>query len=172
MLACSLPLGGSGVKPTQSGDVPNATDTALPTQTPFDAVMATAHVTPIPTITATATSSGVHLLAPPDGSELAGAGLLTFDWEPYTGASGYRIDFTNPKGATVSFTEFGTRHERYAESLPWGGDFTWQVLALDSRGRVLASSAVWVFYKPAASSGGDPGDGGDGGDDGGEERHP
>jgi hypothetical protein len=36
----------------------------------------------------------------------------------------------------------------YNASLPWGGEFAWQVVALDAEGREICVAGLWTFTKP------------------------
>jgi len=84
-------------------------------------------VTPVPVPTldpALAALPKFKLLTPSQGSQLKAMGRVTFSWETYLGAASYRLEIISPTGKKVIFLMKSTQHNRYMESLPWGGNFT------------------------------------------------
>ena len=120
------------VSPT-STEFPTDLPTPIPSDTPIPSV------TPLPCLT---------LIFPENGSDLPKEGLITFLWNDQPGASAYRLEIIPPDGKMVTFTEAETVHNQYAESLPWGGEHTWQVVALDANGNAICTSKSFTFTKP------------------------
>jgi hypothetical protein len=149
---------------------PSPTSSPQPSLTPTSTSTTTPTLEPTLTQTATASPSSTPtptrllLLSPADGAELPQLGRIHFSWEAYPAAALYRLEITAPTGTTVTFDTTLPSHDRYAESLPWGGEFSWHVLALDAAGSTLCASQPWRFSKPrppaqATSSPGDAGSG-------------
>jgi hypothetical protein len=55
---------------------------------------------------------------------------------------------TAPNGTVMTFPAGSTEYSRWIESFSWGGEFTWQVMALDADGNVLCRSESRRFTKP------------------------
>jgi len=75
--------------------------------------------------------------------------LICFSWQALPSATSYRLLFTLPTGAQVSFDTPNTSLTRYIESFTLGGRYTWQVTALDASGAPLCASLPFAFEKPA-----------------------
>ena len=73
---------------------------------------------------------------------------MSFTWEPFQGAVSYRLKIISLTGKKVVFTTNKPSHDRYVESLPWGGVFTWQVVALDVQGKPIGFAGAFTFEKP------------------------
>ena len=144
------------VLPAQPSQLPAPTDTPQPTPapsvtpTPTETTAPTATDTAAPTSTDTLTPTPVlvRLLAPQDGAVLPALGRVSFSWEPFAGAADYLLEITNPSGNTFTNKTEKTQIDRYIQSLPWAGEYTWRVLATDAGGTELASSLPWRFSKP------------------------
>ncbi len=72
---------------------------------------------------------------------------MTFTWEALIEATTFQIVFTAPNGTEMRFSTRNERYSRYAESFPWGGEYQWQVVALDGDGKPVCSSAHFTFKK-------------------------
>jgi hypothetical protein len=116
----------------------------------FTQIAAAATQTPSPSATpdGTATPTCIKLTSPTDGTEYPRIGRMTFTWEAQVDANSYQIVFTPPNGKEIRFSTRETRYSRYAESFPWGGEYKWQVVALDGDGKVICTSAFSTFKKP------------------------
>ena len=113
--------------------------TLSPTERPTRTSTPTASLTPVPCL---------KLIFPENGSAFPKIGLLTFLWDEQPGASAYRLEIMPPGGKTVTFTSVETMRNQYAESLPWGGEHKWQVVALDAAGKAICTSETFTFTKP------------------------
>jgi len=121
--------------------------TASPSSTSFPTDLPTA----IPSPSGTPTISPVPcltLIFPENGSDLPKEGLISFLWNDQPGAGSYRLEITAPTGEIVTFTSTATLRNQYAESLPWGGEHKWQVVALDTNGKTICTSQTFTFTKP------------------------
>ena len=118
--------------------LPNASATLTPSSTPD------------PTL---AKLPRFKLLSPLQGSQLKAIGRVSFTWEAFPGAASYRLEIISPTGKKVTFIVKSTRHDRYMESLPWGGNFIWQVVALDAglsgMEKPIGFAGPFPFQKPA-----------------------
>jgi hypothetical protein len=163
-LVLILLLGACTATPTPT---PTATQTLIPTLTgtikPSATAVPSVTATIQPTLTATKTSTitstpiCLQLLTPVDGIELANTGKMVFTWKSLVNAATYKIELIPPNGKEISFISKGTQYSRYAESIPMGGEFTWQVIALDENGKELCSSVASSFEKPELPPTGIPG---------------
>jgi uncharacterized membrane protein YgcG len=127
---------------------------------------------------------------PKPGSSFKALGRVTFSWSTFPGAASYLLVFISPTGKMITFATTKTSIDRYVESLPWGGTFTWYVVALDGKGKPIGFSGTSTFDKPelpsfkvstgggsdsrssrlgsgSGGSGGGPGSGGNSGSNGG-----
>jgi hypothetical protein len=75
-------------------------------------------------------------------------GRVSFIWEAFPDAANYLLEITTPIGSLVTFQTEQTQIDRYLESLPWGGEYFWRVLAYDSDGQELVAALPWHFSKP------------------------
>lgn len=153
--ACKKDSNGGSDTDTPTSTVTNTpTGTATPTSTATSTRTSTATNTPTPTATATATPTETapvfHPLLPLDKAELPQIGRVTFEWTTFDGASFYRLVIKAPNGVESLFeTEF-TDYTFYIESLPWGGQYNWWVLALDADRKPLNETIRFTFTKPEA----------------------
>jgi hypothetical protein len=138
---------------------PSPTDTLTPTPTPTPTPSLTS--TPTPTDTSTPTSTPTNtstpadtpipcfvLVGPEDGAELPAVGRVTFEWTPQFGSVSYRLEITRPNGKVLPHETEEKRYTMYNASLPWGGEFSWQVVALDGDGREICVAGPRSFTKP------------------------
>jgi hypothetical protein len=95
--------------------------------------------TPIPCFT---------LVGPEDGAELPAAGRVTFEWTPQFGGASYWLEITRPGGKVLPYETSETSYTVYNASLPWVGEFSWQVVALDAEGKEICVAGPWIFTKP------------------------
>ena len=120
---------------------------------------ATATLTPIPSpsptpetpqSSTTTDNACFNLLAPPDGATL-NLGLITFSWEPQAGAAEYRLRFTSPSGAQNFLKSTTTSLTNYIQILPSGGQYSWDVTALDAGGAPICTADAFSFSKPESA---------------------
>jgi hypothetical protein len=88
------------------------------------------------------------LLTPEENADLNAEGKVTFSWEPFTGASLYRLQITLPTNQVVIFDSEQTSRDLYLEALWLGGRYQWSVTAYDARGEVICSADPFSFEKP------------------------
>ena len=136
---------------TEETPTATPTQTATNTPTPTSTSTATPTNTPTPTATNTPTETPIpcfKLLSPENGATLEIIGKVIFSWETMQGAEKYEIEFTLPTSQTVKFETTETSHTRYIESLALGGEFFWQVIALDTDKNIICSTTSFSFKKP------------------------
>ena len=138
----------SGDTLAQASTTPSETNVPTPSETPTSLPTLTDTPIPSPTFTVSPTPACIHLLNPPDGSRIAELGKVKFEWEPHPGAQKYLLEITAPDGHMLAFDTFNTSLERYLNTLPWEGIYTWQVAAMNSEGGVLCIADVSSFSKP------------------------
>ena len=153
----------SGCQPASTTEAPAPTlaptDTLAPTATASiePTITITPSITESPTDMPTPTPSGtptdtpvpcLKLIFPENGSDLPREGLITFLWDDQPGASSYRLEIIPPGGKMVVFILTEPMRNQYAESLPWGGEHKWQVVALDANGKTICTSQTFTFTKP------------------------
>ena len=140
-------------------EMPMATSTPTATNT----ATSTSTGTPIPTNTATQTNTPTEtptetpipcfkLLTPEDGTTLENIGKVIFSWKAMQGAEKYVLEFTLPTGQPVNFETTETSITRYIESFTLGGEFLWQVTALDQLNNLICISTPFSFSKPASQA--------------------
>jgi len=112
---------------------PTDLPTSIPSDTPTDTL------TPLPCL---------KLIFPENGSDVPKEGLISFLWNDQPEASAYLLEIIPPGGKMVTFTLAETLRNQYAESLPWGGEHKWQVVALDANGKAICTSETFTFTKP------------------------
>jgi hypothetical protein len=141
VLAPSATLVPSATVSLEPSVTTSPTNTEFPTDLPtaIPSPSGTPTLTPLPCLT---------LIFPEDGSDLPKEGLISFLWNDQPGASSYRLEITSPTGELVTFTSTETLRNQYAESLPWGGEHKWQVVALDANGKTICTSQTFTFTKP------------------------
>jgi hypothetical protein len=131
---------------------PSSTNTATPapiaTLTPTPIPSPTATELPSPTITETPTPSCLRLLSPPDKTNLPSTGKQTFEWEPLAGAAKYLLEINAPDYHKQTFESQEPSLYRWLNTIPWEGDYYWQVTALDANGQVICTSGLFGFSKP------------------------
>jgi hypothetical protein len=146
------------------GVIRTATPTATNTATPTFTATPSSTATNTPTSTPTQTPIPCFkLLIPENGVVLPAIGKMTFTWEPVQGAEKYLIEFTLPTGNPVPFESFEPNLTRYLESFPVGGEYQWQVTALDDSGNMICISDPFIFQRAEKSQNNNGGGGG--GDD-------
>lgn len=112
----------------------------------------TATNTPQPTATSqprsTPTPLCLQLTEPKDGAELPAIGKFRFEWDAYPSAMEYRFELTLPNGTTIILGDTpNTYRDQYLEMLG-GGEYQWQVLALDIDENIICISEPFIFTKP------------------------
>ncbi|MEI7988899.1 MAG: protein kinase [Chloroflexota bacterium] len=136
----------TNVPSPQASDTPAVEPTAQPTVTKVSAASNTNPAAkPDPELLALPTFT---ISNPKPGTAFEAAGLTTFSWSEFAGASSYRMDIFPNHGKKVTFMTNTTTKKQYIESLPWGGEFIWQVVALDSSGKPIGFSGQTTFTKP------------------------
>jgi len=124
------------------------TPTALPTATNTPTPRPTFTPKPSPTPTPTC----LRLLEPEDGATFLAIGKNRFIWESYPTAAEYRFELTLPNGNTIHLGDTtNTFRDQYLEVLE-GGEYQWQVSALDEEGNIICKSQSFIFTKPTAPS--------------------
>lgn len=131
------------------------TPTAVPTDTPLPPTDTAA---PPPTepvaevialeVTEPPKESCLRLVGPENDIFIPTLDKQTFEWEPHPEAAQYRLEFIPPpyhKGQTFETNQ--TSLYRWMNTLPWDGDYSWQVSALDSAGQVICTSNPRTFSK-------------------------
>lgn len=120
------------------------TETATETPSASPTVTATETVTPSVTSTSVCLQPGI----PSDSAEFGPFGRINFDWTANVDAAAYLVQVTSPTGLDMTFRSNTPEYSRYVESFPWGGEYTWQVVALDANGNELCRSISSKFTKP------------------------
>jgi hypothetical protein len=139
--------------PVPNDTLPTHTTASTQTIPPASTATATATATNVPSETPTSTvtpteAPAYNLLSPENGTVFPKTGRVTFSWDAFPGADHYLLAITTPTGVKVNFKTSSTRHERYMESLPWGGDYSWTVTAMDKDGNELFPFSPFTFTKP------------------------
>ena len=131
---------------------PSNTNTDIPqpsaTITPSPIPSLTATQIPSPTITETPKPSCLRLFEPPNGASLPSIGKQTFEWEPLAGATKYLLEINAPGYRKQTFESEQPSLYRWLNTIPWAGDYSWQVTALDASGQVICVSGPFNFTKP------------------------
>ncbi len=133
------------LQPT-STNTSTAAPTATITQTPNPSLTSTE--IPSPTLTETLTPSCLRLLNPSNGANLPSLGKQTFEWEPLTGAKKYVLQINAPGNRKQTFESEQPSIYRWLNTIPWAGDYSWQVIALDADGQIMCESGPFGFTKP------------------------
>jgi hypothetical protein len=120
-----------------STSTPTPTDTPSPTNTPEST--STPTDTPLPCFA---------LISPEDGASLPELGRISFTWEAQVGAIGYRLEITTPDGNPMTYDTENTGFDLYLDTLHWGGEYNWQVTALDAQGDEVCLAGPLAFTKP------------------------
>ena len=143
----------SSTNTASNTNTPSYTDTATPspsatlTLTPIPSLTATQ--LPPPTITETPEPSCSGLLEPQNGATLSSIGQQTFEWEPLSEAAQYLLEIIPPEGHNKqTFQSEETSLYRWLDTIPWEGDYSWQVSALNAKGKVICVSTPFTFNKP------------------------
>ncbi|BCY16490.1 hypothetical protein hrd7_03390 [Leptolinea sp. HRD-7] len=129
---------------------------STPTLTQTETITATASATKTATSTTTATATTTTTakppclipLTPPEGTGFDAFGKISFSWTSNIEAASYVVAVTAPNGTVMTFPSKSNEYSRWIESFAWGGEFSWQVLALDAEGNVLCRSVPVTFKKP------------------------
>ena len=132
---------------------PTSTSTATPQPSPTltltPILPPSATELPPPTVTETPTPSCLGLLEPKNGASLPATGKQTFAWEPLSGATLYLLEINPPPWhyAQVFESQEPSLH-RWLNTIPWEGEYSWHVSALDASGQVICISGPFTFTKP------------------------
>ena len=89
----------------------------------------------------------LNIIGPNTDSDLVAFGPVTFSWVGRPDASKYRLTIHYPNGASASFYTDITSITRYTESMPEGGDYSWDVTAFDSSGNQICQTGESTFSK-------------------------
>lgn len=87
------------------------------------------------------------LISPLASTQLNLVGPVNFSWEPQAGAAKYQVTFTYPNGTKTTFETTSTDMTRYMETMPGGGQYSWQVTALDANNAPICSAEASTFTK-------------------------
>jgi hypothetical protein len=126
------------------------------TQTATATTTATATASMTTTLTQTVTATGTSVppappclvpLLPPEDNSFGSFGKISFSWESNIEAASYTVIVTAPNGTVMTFPVKTNEYSRWIESFSWGGEFTWQVAALDANGNTLCLSKPMRFTK-------------------------
>jgi hypothetical protein len=150
-------LGSCGQADSESNPANTATFTPTSTNTPAP--------TKTPTYTPTPTATEIPcftLITPEDGAEFGAMGLIVFEWTEQFGASQYQIEITLPSGNVESKVIEDTSYQRWLESLPPGGEYSWNVIAMDENAETICNAGPNFFTKPQYVSQKSSGDADDG----------
>lgn len=94
--------------------------------------------------------SCLRLIGPENAISIPTLDKQTFEWEPHPEAVKYRLEFTPPLyHAAQAFETDQTSLYRWMNTLPWAGEYSWQVSALDANGQVICTSHAKTFTKSA-----------------------
>jgi hypothetical protein len=144
-------LGACAPKPSQlltPTITPTITETSSPQPTATNSVTPTFTITETLTVTETLTEIPCfHLLEPENGATFGTRGRISFQWSSQVGASLYKLLITLPNGELEEYQNKSTLLEKYLESLPIGGEYTWQVIALKTKSVEICSSEIASFSK-------------------------
>lgn len=102
---------------------------------------------------ATLTPSSVacfKVLYPLDKADLPHDGPVTFQWESQPGATQYVVTFYYPDGTNVPFVTTDTQLLRYMDTMPDGGNYLWDVVALGEGGNEICRATGQSFVKPSS----------------------
>ena len=132
---------------------PSDTNTAIPqptaTLTPSPLPSSSATQMPSPTVTETPKPSCLRLIEPPNGASLPSIGKQAFEWEPLSGATKYLLEINPPPGHfQQTFESEQPSLYRWLNTMPWAGDYSWQVTAFDKDGEIICVSGPIAFTKP------------------------
>jgi hypothetical protein len=87
------------------------------------------------------------LISPPSGALLNTIGPVNFAWEPQAGAEKYLLTFISPGGVQTTFETTATSLTRYIESMPGGGQYSWEVTAFKASNEPICSASAFAFSK-------------------------
>ena len=143
----------------ETGEEPTSTPTATATETPTPTSTSTATNTPTNTPTETPIPC-FELLEPADQEKWETIGRVKFSWTEQFGAISYKLLITLPNGYIEEKILQATSFQRYLESLPLGGEYQWQVIALNDADKEICATSFSIFSKeqfskPSGGSGGD-----------------
>ena len=117
----------------KAGNTPNGTQIRVQTETPDANLQVLPHFT---------------LKEPKDGTSFGTKDKMAFSWDAFKSSVSYRLEIFPPNAKKLTYTTNGPSIVRYSESLPWGGQFTWQVIALNRENKPIAFSGQSFFSKP------------------------
>ena len=140
--ATQIPEKTNTSEPTRTA-TPTETDTPTPTEnltnTPTHTQTATPTETPIPCFT---------LIEPKNEQILPMYGRIAFIWNIQPSAKSYVLEIILPNDTVETFVTETTSFEKYMASLPLGGEYQWQVRAMNRDGLELCAAGPWNFTKP------------------------
>jgi hypothetical protein len=116
---------------------------AVSTQPPATSAPATEP----PSTEAPTTACLTNLQGPSGNSNSDPVGPIHFSWDAKDGASQYKLSIHYPNGATNSFYIDQTNITRYLESMPSGGNYSWDITAYDSSGNPICQTGQTAFAK-------------------------
>jgi hypothetical protein len=131
------------------GNIPASSLTPVSSQTSAIPPTITPSLSPTQTVVPSETVAPICLLplTPVNDSAFDSYGKISFSWVSNVEAASYLVMVTAPNGTEMQFATEKNPYSRYVESFPWGGDFTWHVIALDANGEELCQSKTSSFSK-------------------------
>jgi hypothetical protein len=133
-----------------------ATQTLTSTSTATETNTSTSTATSTSTVTPQQNDDGICLLSgaesPDIGEEFGSFGQITFTWFEQSGAAAYHLTLSYPDGSSALFESDTPSLNFYLASFPMGGDYSWQVIALDSNGDEICVQGPYPFSKEEKST--------------------
>ena len=92
--------------------------------------------------------SCVELLTPENEIEFGETAKVIFSWTAMDNTASYILNITLPFGNITTFESEETEITRYIEAFTQGGEYQWNVTALNAAGEEICSSDFFSFTKP------------------------
>ncbi len=89
-------------------------------------------------------------LAPENETDFPTAAKVIFLWTAMDDAATYLLNITLPFGNITTFESETTEITRYIEAFTQGGEYQWNVTALNAAGEEVCSSDFFTFDTPKA----------------------
>jgi len=96
----------------------------------------------------------VELLTPENEIEFGEAAKVIFSWTAMPAAASYILNITLPSEDIVIFESEETEITRYIEAFTQGGEYQWNITALNTAGEEICSSDFFTFMKPETPTAG------------------
>lgn len=90
------------------------------------------------------------VIYPLDQTDLPHDGPVIFAWESQPGAANYLITFYYPDGTNAPFQTTETELTRYMDTMPAGGNYLWDVIAIGGDGNEICRATGQSFNKPSS----------------------